>query len=452
MTNSDNTQDISLSGHSNYDRLLRTMYPMVLMMLVASIYSILDGFFIARFVGTDAFAGMNIILPVVAIVGALGLMVGAGSSALVSKTLGEGDKDRAERILSVLISFTLIASVILATTLFVFMPDVASMLGADATLLPFAVRYGRILTLALPFYMLMMAFNPFYMVIGKPSLGTKVTTISGIVNVSLDLILILLLDLGLTGAAVSSALGFVVGGAFPLWYFSSNRSGLKIEFTSQWHGTDWRNIGRCCGNGVSEFVADISLNVIGICYNWQLMRYIGADGVAAYGILMNLSFLFNSVFMGYNMGVQQFVAYNYGEQNHPELISLLRKSRVITGTCGVLLWLTCTCCASVIATIFVGNETPVHEITVHATYIYAASFLFSGLNMFASTWFTALGNGSVSAVISFVRTLVLELAAVFTLPLLFGIDGIWSSVIVAEVLAFVLSNSLISLYRTRYGY
>ena len=183
MTNSDNTQDISLSGQSNYDRLLRTMYPMVLMMLVASIYSILDGFFIARFVGTDAFAGMNIILPVVAIVGALGLMVGAGSSALVSKTLGEGDKDRAERILSVLISFTLIASVILATTLFVFMPDVASMLGADATLLPFAVRYGRILTLALPFYMLMMAFNPFYMVIGKPSLGTKVTTISGIVNV-----------------------------------------------------------------------------------------------------------------------------------------------------------------------------------------------------------------------------------------------------------------------------
>lgn len=242
MTNSDNTQDISLSGHSNYDRLLRTMCPIVLMMLVASIYSILDGFFIARFVGTDAFAGMNIILPVVAIVGALGLMVGAGSSALVSKTLGEGDKDRAERILSVLISFTLIASVILATTLFVFMPDVASMLGADAVLLPFAVRYGRILTLALPFYMLMMAFNPFYMVIGKPSLGTKVTTISGIVNVSLDLILILLLDLGLTGAAVSSALGFVVVGAFPLWYFSNNRSGLKIEFTSQWHGTDWRNI------------------------------------------------------------------------------------------------------------------------------------------------------------------------------------------------------------------
>lgn len=452
MTNSNNTQDISLSGHSNYDRLLRTMCPIVLMMLVASIYSILDGFFIARFVGTDAFAGMNIILPVVAIVGALGLMVGAGSSALVSKTLGEGDKDRAKRVLSVLISFTLIASVILATTLFIFMPDVASMLGADAVLLPFAVRYGRILTLALPFYMLMMAFNPFYMVIGKPSLGTKVTTISGIVNVSLDLILILLLDLGLTGAAISSTLGFVVGGVFPLWYFSSDRSGLKIEFTSQWHGTDWRNIGKCCGNGVSEFVADISLNVIGICYNWQLMRYIGADGVAAYGILMNLSFLFNSVFMGYNMGGQQFIAYNYGEQNHPELTSLLNKSRVITGACGVLLWLACTCCASVIATIFVGNETPVHEITVHATYVYAASFLFSGLNMFASTWFTALGNGFVSAVISFVRTLVLELAAVFTLPLFFGIDGIWSSIIVAEVLAFVLSNSLISLYRTRYGY
>lgn len=452
MTNSDNTQDISLSGHSNYGRLLRTMCPMVLMMLVASIYSILDGFFIARFVGTDAFAGMNIILPVVAIVGALGLMVGAGSSALVSKTLGEGDKNRAERVFSVLISFTLIASAILATILFVFMPDVASMLGADATLLPYAVRYGRILTLALPFYMLMMAFNPFYMVIGKPSLGTKITTVSGIVNVSLDLILILLLDLGLTGAAVSSALGFVVGGAFPLWYFSRSRSALKIEFTSQWHGTDWRNIGKCCGNGVSEFVADISLNVVGICYNWQLMRYIGADGVAAYGILMNLSFLFNSVFMGYNMGVQQFVAYNYGERNHSELTSLLRKSRVVVGTGGVLLWLVGACCAPIIATTFVGNGNNVHEITVHAAHIYAISFLFSGLNMFASTWFTALGNGFVSAAVSFVRTLVLELAAVFTLPLLFGIDGIWSSVIVAEVLALLLSSSLISLYRKKYGY
>ncbi len=443
---------MSLSGHSNYDRLLRTMCPMVLMMLVASIYSILDGFFIARFVGTDAFAGMNIILPVVAIIGALGLMVGAGSSALVSKTLGEGDKDRAERVFSVLISFTLIASAILATILFVFMPDVASMLGADAVLLPYAVRYGRILTLALPFYMLMMAFNPFYMVIGKPSLGTKITTVSGIVNVSLDLILILLLDLGLTGAAVSSALGFIVGGAFPLWYFSRSRSGLKIEFTSQWHGTDWRNIGKCCGNGVSEFVADISLNVVGICYNWQLMRYIGADGVAAYGILMNLSFLFNSVFMGYNMGVQQFVAYNYGEQNHSELTSLLRKSRVVVGIGGVLLWLVGAYCAPIIATTFVGNGNNVHEITVHAAHIYAISFLFSGLNMFASTWFTALGNGFVSAAVSFVRTLVLELAAVFTLPLLFGIDGIWSSVIVAEVLALLLSSSLISLYRKKYGY
>lgn len=452
MTNPDNIHDISLSGHSDYDRLLRTTCPLMLTMLTASIYSILDGFFIARFVSTDAFAGMNIILPVVAIVGALGLMVGAGTSALVSKTLGEGNKKSAKRVFSVLISFTLITSVILSTILFASMPDVASMLGADAVLLPYAVRYGRILTLALPFYMLMMAFNPFYMVVGKPSLGTKITTISGIANVSLDLILILLFDFGLTGAAISSALGFAVGGTFPLWYFSRNRSGLKIKFTTQWRGTDWQNIGKCCGNGVSEFVADISLNIVGICYNWQLMRYIGADGVAAYGILMNLSFLFNSVFMGYNMGVQQFVAYNYGEQNHRELTSLLKKSRAIVGTGGMLLWLISTCCAPIISTMFAGNETHVHEITVHATHIYAISFLFSGLNMFASTWFTALGNGSVSAVVSFARTLVLELAAVFTLPLLFGIDGIWSSVIVAEILASVLSCSLIYLYGRKYGY
>lgn len=379
-------------------------------------------------------------------------MVGAGSSALVSKTLGEGNKKRAELVFSILISFTLIVGIMLAIALFAIMPNVASMLGADEELLPHAVRYGRILTLALPFYMLMMAFNPFYMVIGKPSLGTKVVTICGIVNVALDVVFIILFDFGLTGAALSSALGFVVGGLFPLYYFSSERSKLKIEFIVKWSNDDIRDIGRCCGNGVSEFISDISLNIVGICYNWQLMRYIGSDGVAAYGILLNLGFLFNSVFMGYNMGVQQFIAYNYGEQNHSELTSLLRKSHTIVGTCGVLLWLVSVCCAPVIATIFVGNETDVHEIIIHATRIYTISFLFSGLNMFASTWFTALGNGSISAFVSFTRTLILELVAVFTLPLWFGINGIWSAVIVAEIFALVLSQSLIYLYSKRYGY
>lgn len=452
MANTDSSQNITLSGHSSYGRLLRTMQPMVLMMLVASIYSIFDGFFVARFVGTEAFAGMNIILPVVAIVGALGLMVGAGSSALVSKTLGEGDKIRAKRVFSVLVSFTLVVGVALAIILFAIIPNITLMFGADETLLPYAVRYGRILTLALPFYMLMMAFNPFYMVVGKPSLGTKVTTICGIVNVLLDVILVVLFDFGLTGAALSSALGFVIGGTFPLYYFSTNRNDLKVEFTIMWDNVDMRDIGKCCGNGLSEFISDISLNIVGICYNWQLMRYIGADGVAAYGVLMNLSFLFNSVFMGYNMGVQQFIAYNYGEHNHSELTSLLRKSRIILGMCGLCLWLISIFSAPIIATIFVGNETSVHEVIVHATRIYTISFLISGLNMFASTWFTALGNGSVSAFVSFTRTLVLELAAVFILPLLFGIDGIWSAVIVAEIFALFLSYILISRYSKKYGY
>lgn len=452
MTRNEDNQAISLSGHNGYVCLLRKMGPMALMMLVASVYSILDGFFVARFVGTDAFAGMNIILPLVAITGALGLMVGAGSSALVSKTLGEGDKKKAERVFSVLISFTLIVGIALTTAFFVLMPKVASMLGADAALLPYAVRYGRIMTLALPFYMLMMAFNPFYMVVGKPSLGTKVTTVCGIVNVLLDIVFIFPLGMGLTGAALSSALGFVVGGAFPLYYFSRGGSALRIKFTLRWNKADFRHIGKSCGNGVSEFVSDISLNIVGICYNWQLMRYVGADGVAAYGILLNLGFLFNSVFMGYNMGVQQFIAYNYGEQNHPELTNLLRKSRVITGLCGLCLWLVSATCAPAIAAIFVGDDSEVYVLTVHATRIYTISFLLSGLNMFASTWFTALGNGSVSAVVSFTRTLVLELAAVFILPLLFGIDGIWSAVIVAELLALVFSSSLIRLYKAKYGY
>lgn len=452
MTQTDPAQPVSLHGHSNYSRLLRTMWPMVLMMLIASIYSFFDGFFVARFVGTEAFAGMNIILPLVGVVGALGLMVGAGSSALVSKTLGEDNRRRARRVASVLISFTLVAGLMLTALLWVSMPWLSSLLGADAELLPFAVRYGRILTLALPFYMLMMAFNPFYMVVGKPSLGTKVTTVCGLINVSLDVVFVVILDYGLTGAAVSSALGFVLGGLFPLYYFSRRDRLLRIRFILRWTRADLHDIGQCCGNGVSEFMSDISLNVVGMCYNWQLMRYLGADGVAAYGILMNLSFLFNAVFMGYNMGVQQFVAYNYGARNRSELTSLLCKSRVVVGSSGVLLCLIAVSCAPLFAALFVGQSASAYEVTIHATRIYTLSFLLSGLNMFASTWFTALGNGIVSAGISFVRTWVLELACVFTLPLLLGIDGIWSAVVVAEVLAFLLSWGLIRMYSRRYGY
>lgn len=451
----DTNNGISLSGHYTYHRILRTMYPMVLMMLVASVYSIIDGLFVARFVSTDAFGGMNIIWPLLGAVGALGLMTGAGGSAVVSKTLGEGDTARAQRIFSIVIRFTLVVGIVLAALLFVLMPQVVALLGADETLQAHAVCYGRIWVMGLPFYMLMMAFNPFFMVAERPALGTKVMVACGLTNILLDALLIILFGWGLAGAAIASALSFVVGGAFPLYYFARKKTegNIRLQATGKWTAADRQSIRKSCSNGVSEFVADISLNIVGMCYNWQLMRYIGSDGVVAYGILMYLSFLFSSVFIGYNMGIAQVVSYNYGAQNHPELTSLLRRSRTIIGICGQLLCIVSVTAAPAIASLFVGSgNTHLHDLSTHATRIYMLSFLLCGFNLFASAWFTALGNGKISAVVALVRTLVLELGCVFLLPLWWGNDGIWASVVVAEVLALCLSTTLIQAYRNRYGY
>lgn len=439
-----------LSGHYSYRRIITTMTPMVLMMIVISIYSIVDGFFISNFAGSDAFAGMNLIWPPIALVGALGLMVGSGGSALVSKTLGEGDELRASRIFSMLVRLILYAGVIIAAVMFVFMPDIARLLGADEAMMPHAILYGRILISVLPAYMYQMAFQPFFMVAEKPQMGTAVSIACGITNIVLDAVLVGWLGFGLAGAAIASSVSLLIGGGFPLWYFSSRRNDTHIRMERC--PMEWASIRQSCLNGLSEFVGNIALNIITICYNWQLMRIIGADGVSAYGIVMYIGFIFGAVFIGYNMGISQVISYNFGAGNNAELRSLLRKSLVIIGIVGVMMTTVAELGAPLVARIFVGYDETLSEVTCHATRIYMLSFLICGFNMFVSAWFTALNNGVVSAIAAFGRTLVFELASVFILPLLWGLDGVWVSVNVAETLALVLSLILMLAYRRRYGY
>lgn len=441
---------IELSGHYGYGRLIKATLPMALMMIIVSVYSIVDGYFISNWAGSDAFAGMNLIWPPIAVVGAIGLMVGTGGSALVSKTFGEGHPEEARRIFTMMIRLTVIAGVILGTICFILMPWLAKVLGADEAMIPHAILYGRILIIVLPAYMLQMAFQPFFMVAERPHFGTALSIFSGVTNIILDALFVAVFSWGLTGAALASCAGILLNAGIPIWFFSSKRNKTQLSFVPT--RLDWKKILKSCSNGISEFVGSIALSVVSMCYNWQLMRYIGANGVSAYGIIMYLGFIFAAIFIGYNMGVSQIIAYNYGAGNKPELRSLLKKSLVIIGLVGVVITALAELSADVIADIFVGYDAELRDLTAYATRVYMLSFLICGFNMFCSAWFTSLNNGIISAIGAFVRTLVFEFACVFILLMLFGIEGIWVAVNVAELLSLFLTISLIIGFRKRYGY
>ena len=424
---------------------------MVLMMMVTSVYSIVDGWFISNYAGSTAFAAMNIIWPAVAIISALGLMLGAGGSALVSKTFGEKDADRANRVFTMLVRLTFWVGLGISILFFAVMRPVSVALGAEGDMIRYAVVYGRILTAALPIYMIQMVFQPFFMVAGRPELGTVTSLACGIANIVLDALFVAVFGWGLTGAAIATAASFLVGGSIPLWFFTSKRNTTVLQFVKDVEN-DWIAIGQSCLNGLSEFVGNISFNVVGICYNLQLMKYIGENGVSAYGVLMYVGFIFGSVFIGYNMGISQVIAFHYGAGNHREMRSLLRKSLVIVGVCSLVITGAVQLLAPGISRLFVGYDAALLDLTTHAMHIYMISFLLCGFPMFASAWFTALNNGPVSALISFSRTLVFELGCVFILPLILGIDGIWMAVNMAEIFAVILSAILVFGLRGRYGY
>ena len=424
---------------------------MVLMLMVTSVYSIVDGWFISNYAGSTAFAAMNIIWPAAAIISALGLMVGAGGSALVSKTFGEGDIARGNHTFTMLIRLTIVAGTAISAVFFVFMRPVAVALGAEGEMVRYAVIYGRILTAAMPVYMLQLALQPFCMAAGKPQLGTMTSIACGLTNIVLDALFVAGFGWGLTGAALATAASFLVGGAIPTLYFNSRRNTTPLRFIHD-SPEDWPAIRQSLSNGLSEFVGNISFNIIGICYNLQLMKYIGENGVSAYGVLMYVGFIFGSVFIGYNMGISQVISYKYGAGDKAELRSLLRKSCALIAVGGLLITAVVEGFAPQISAVFVGYDAALRDLTTYAMRIYMVSFLICGFTMFASAWFTALNNGPVSAVISFTRTLIFELGCVFLLPLLLGIDGIWLAVNVAEVLALILSASLVLGLRHRYGY
>lgn len=440
---------VELAGHYGLMRLVKTSLPMIAMMIVTSVYSIVDGYFISNFAGSTAFAAMNLVWPALALISAVGLMIGTGGSALVSKTLGEGDIKRADEMFSMLVHIAIVFGIILTAGLFIFMRPLVIALGAEGEMISKAVMYGRIVVLAMPEFIMQMTFQSFYMTAERPELGTVMSIISGCINIALDALFIVGFGWGLTGAAIATALALGIGGIFPLWYFSSGRNTTHLQFVP-FTSIDWKAIGRTCTNGMSEYVGNIALNIVSIGYNLQLMKYIGENGVSAYGIIMYEGFIFAAVFIGYNLCVSQVIAFNFGAGDRSELRSLLKKSLLLIGIGGVIMTGVAEACAPVLSRIFVGYDPELCSLTVRALRIYMLSFLLCGFNMFCSAWFTALNNGLVSALAAFARTMVFELGAVFIVPGLVGIDGIWLAVSIAEVLAVLLSAILILSYRKRY--
>ena len=440
----------ALDGHYGYRRLIRSSIPGVAMMLVGSIYSVVDGLFVSNFVGTTAFAALNVIWPAIMLIGALGLMIGTGGSALVAKTMGEGDHDRAHQMFTMLVQFTFVLSALFMVPLFFLMEPLARMLGAEGEMVNQCVIYGRICSLGLPAFMLQMAFQSFYMTAEKPQLGTIMSIVCAVTNMTLDALFIVVLKWGLAGAAAASMLACCVGGFYPLWYFSSrrNQSSLRLVYAK----FERHPLLQACSNGLSEYVGNISFNVLAICYNLQLLRMMGENGVAAYSVLLYYSYVFAAIFFGYNITVTPVVGFNYGAGDKAELRSLLRHSMILLLALGCVITLAAELTAGPAARLFVGYDPELTALTMRAIRISMASFVLVGVNIFTSAWFTGLNNGKVSAAVSFIRNLILELGFVFLLPALLGPDGIWLAVDAAEVCALIMTISLILAYRKRYGY
>ena len=443
--------DIKISDSFNYKRLLRFTLPSIIMMIFTSIYGVVDGFFVSQFAGKTAFAAVNFIMPYLMILGTFGFMFGAGGSALVAKTMGEGKSDKANKIFSLIVYTSIIVGIAIAALGILFLRPVARLLGADGEMLEMCVRYGRIILIALPFFTVQMEFQSFFVTAEKPKLGLFCTLASGFTNMILDALLVGLLpmEIKLEAAAFATASSQAVGGIVPIVYFvRKNKSPLRLTKAS----FDGKALLKTVTNGSSELMSNISMSVVSMLYNIQLLKYAGENGIAAYGVLMYVNFIFIAVFIGYAVGSAPIVGYHYGAQNKAELKGILKKSCVLISAASVVMVALCIILARPMSILFVGYDAVLSALTERGFYIYSASFLFAGFAIYGSSFFTALNDGLTSAVISFVRTLVFQVAAVIVLPIFLGLDGIWLSVVVAEIMAMALVAFFILIKRNKYGY
>ena len=442
---------IQLSDHFTYKKLLKFTLPSIAMMIFTSIYGVVDGFFVSNFAGDIPFKAVNLIMPFLMIFGTVGFIFGTGGTAIVANILGEGDKEKANRYFSLFVYVTFVLGIFFAAMGIVFIRPIAVFLGAEGELLENCVVYGRVVLLALPFLVLQFLFQSFFIAAEKPKMGLFVIIAAGVTNMVLDALLVTTLpqEYRLIGAAIATGASQFVGGFVPLIYFFRKNTSLfrlgKTRF-------ELRAIGKACVNGSSEFMSNVSMSIIGMLYNIQLLKYAGEDGIAAYGVMMYVSFIFAAVFIGYSIGTAPIISYHNGAGNHKEMKGVLKKSLILLGLGGVLMLVTAELLARPLAMIFVSYSESLMKMTVHGFRIFACSFVFMGFAIFGSGFFTALNNGLISALISFLRSLVFQIGAVLLLPMVWEIDGVWISVVIADFMAMTLSFIFMAIKRKKYHY
>lgn len=440
---------LQLSEHFTYSKLIRFTIPSVIMMIFTSIYGVVDGIFVSNFVGKTPFAAINLIMPFLMIFGAIGFMIGTGGSALVAKTMGEGNPQKANRIFSMLIYLSVAFGVALTVIGIVFLRPIAGLLGAEGEMLEDCVTYGRIILIALTAFILQNEFQSFLIAAEKPTLGLAITVAAGVTNIVLDALFVGLLGWNLVGAATATAISQAVGGLIPLLYFIfPNQSLLHLTKFS----FDAKALLKTCTNGSSEMMTNLSMSLVNILYNFQLMKYAGEDGIAAYGVIMYVGFAFVAIFIGYSIGVAPIIGYHYGAGNHSELKSLFRKSLWVLAACSLLMTASAELLASPLSRIFVGYDAALLAMTTRAFMLYSLCFLVLGFNIFASSFFTALNDGLVSGVLSFLRTLLFQVATILLLPMIWELDGVWLAIVASELIALFVTIFCFFRFKEKYHY
>lgn len=441
--------NIQLKDHFTYGKLLRFTLPSMVMMIFTSAYGIVDGYFVSNFAGKIPFTAVNLIMPVLIILGTLGFMFGTGGSALVAKTLGAGEPEKANRLFSLLVYTSIVLGIVIAGLGIVLLRPVALLLGAKDALLDDCVLYGKVILAALPAYILQMEFQSFFSTAEKPQLGLWITVAAGLTNMVLDAMFIAVFRWGVAGAALATVVGQILGGVIPLIYFARPNSSLLRLGSTQFDG---RAIVRTCTNGSSELMSSVSMSLVSMLYNAQLMKYVGGDGVAAYGVLMYVSMIFSALFIGYSVGSAPVVSYHFGAQTPGELRGILKQSLVIISVFAVCMLFLAEGLAQPLARLFVGYDAELLALTLRGFRIFSFSFLFAGFSIFGSSFFTALSDGLTSALISFLRTLLFQMGAVLIFPLIWDVDGIWLSIVAAEAMAVAVTAVFLGIKRKQYGY
>ena len=445
-------EKIQLSDHFTYKKLLKFTFPAIVMMIFSSIYGVVDGFFVSNFAGKTAFTSVNLIMPFLMILGTVGFMFGAGGGALIAKTLGQGDREKANRLFSLFVYTTMALGVIFALLGLAILRPVTDFLGKNASqeVLDGAIVYGRIILIALPFFMLQYEFQSLFATAEKPQLGLIITVLSGVANMLLDALFVGVFDWGLVGAALATAVSQAIGGVVPVVYFArKNSSLLRLTKTN----FDYKALLKGCANGASELMSNVSMSLVAMLYNAQLLNLAGDNGVAAYGVLMYVNMIFLACFIGYSVGTAPVFGFHYGAQNRKELRSLLKKSGILIGAMAIGMFVSSELLATPLARIFIRNDKELLDLTVRGFRIFSFSFLFAGFAIFGSSFFTALNDGVTSAIVSFLRTLVFQVIAVLVFPLIMkGVDGIWWSVVFAEAVAVVVNLLFVFGKRKKYGY